>query len=119
MMFGPKVRYCVTYKMNQRSFDIYRRKYWHDFKVPIQQENLEGSMGLEFPSMNVFLVSKVDKVHIYDSSTFEYRGSVPIELLKADTREPNQVISMQKSHDEQLLAVISGKKLIKNEQKIN
>lgn len=35
MMFGPKVRYCVTYKNNQRSFDIYRRKYEHDFTVPV------------------------------------------------------------------------------------
>ena len=40
MMFGSKVRYCVTYKTNQKSFDIYRRKYWHDFKVPITDENL-------------------------------------------------------------------------------
>lgn len=34
-MFGSKVRYCVTYKTNQKSFDVYRRKHWHDFKVPI------------------------------------------------------------------------------------
>ena len=41
MMFGSKVKYSVTYKTNQRSFDIYRRKYWHDFKVPVSDENLE------------------------------------------------------------------------------
>ena len=35
MMFGSKVRYGVTYKTNQKSFDIYRRKYWHEFKVPL------------------------------------------------------------------------------------
>ena len=35
MMFGSKVRYGVTYKTNQRSFDIYRRKFQHDFKVSI------------------------------------------------------------------------------------
>ena len=34
-MFGSRVRYAVTYKANQKSFDIYRRKAWHDFKVPI------------------------------------------------------------------------------------
>ena len=71
MMFGSKVRYCVTYKTNQRSFDIFRRKFIHDFKVPISSENLEGSIALELKSMNAYLVSKIDKVIVYDSSTFK------------------------------------------------
>ena len=33
MMFGKKVRYGITYKTNQRSFDIYRRKFMHNLKV--------------------------------------------------------------------------------------
>ena len=119
MMFGSKVRYGVTYKTNQRSFDIYRRRYWHDFKVPISNENLEGSLGVEINSMNSFLVSKIDKVTIHDSDTFEPVDTLPIQLLKADTREPNQVIAIQKSKDEQYLAIISGKILIMNEQKTN
>lgn len=89
MMFGSRVRYCVTYKTNQKSFDIYRRKYWHDFKVPILNENLEGSVCLELQTMNTFLVSKIDKIIMYDSETFEALDSVPVTLLKADTREPN------------------------------
>lgn len=44
---------------------------------------------------------------------------MPISLLKADTREPNQIIAMAKSQDEEYLAVISGKILIMNEQKTN
>ena len=119
MMFGSKVRYCVTYKTNQKSFDIYRRKYWHDFKVPITNENLEGSICLELQKMNSFLVSKVDTIIMYDSESFEQIDSVPIKLLKADTREPNQVIAMVKSQDEEYLAVVSGKILIMNEQKTN
>ena len=59
-MFGSKVRYCVTYKTNQKSFEIYRRKCYHDFKVPITEENLEGSKGLEFSTMNAYLVTKVN-----------------------------------------------------------
>lgn len=66
MMFGSKVRYCVTYKTNQRSFDIYRRKYVHDFKVPISFGNFEGSDGIEIPSINAFICSEVDKVNVYD-----------------------------------------------------
>ena len=74
LMFGSKVRYGVSYKSNQRSFQIYRRAFWHNFKVPITQENLERSKAIELTSLNVFMVTKIDKVIIYDCETFEYRG---------------------------------------------
>mmetsp|Transcript_801 Transcript_801/g.1008 ORF Transcript_801/g.1008 Transcript_801/m.1008 type:complete len:398 (-) Transcript_801:899-2092(-) len=94
MMFGAKVRYCITYKTNQKSFVIYRRKYMHNFKVPVISENLEAAKGLELQTMNTFLVSKVDKVIIYDSNNFLEIGQIPISLLKTETREPNQVIAL-------------------------
>lgn len=31
MMFGSKVKYGITYKNNSCSFEIYRRKYEHNF----------------------------------------------------------------------------------------
>lgn len=119
MMFGSKVKYGITYKSNQRSFDIYTRKFTHDFMVPIMSENLEGSKGLELESMNAFLVSKVDKIIMYSTSKFEELDRVPIKLLESVSREPNEVICMQKSDDEMYLAVISGKNLIMNQQKHN
>lgn len=70
MMFGSKVRYCITYKTNQKSFQIYRRKFLHNFKVTVNNENLEGSKGLEFGKLGIFLVTKTDKVILYDSSTY-------------------------------------------------
>ena len=88
MMFGSKVRYCVTYKTNERSFDIYRRKYVHDFKIPITTENLEGSTGLELKKMKAFIVSKINKIVLYDANTFKEFGTIPIDLLKVDSREP-------------------------------
>ena len=57
MMFGSKVRYGITYKTNQRSFTIYRRKYEHNFKVPVVSRNLEGAKGLELPKSGMFLCS--------------------------------------------------------------
>jgi hypothetical protein len=95
-MFGSKVKYGITFKTNQRSFAIYRRKYLHNFKVNVCQDNLEGSKGLEFTSMNIFLVTKIDKVRIYDSTTYEQLDEIPIKLLPTETREPNEVIAMQK-----------------------
>ena len=35
MMFGPLVRYSITYKANEPNFTIYTRKYFHNFKVDI------------------------------------------------------------------------------------
>jgi hypothetical protein len=47
MMIGPKVRYCVTYKNDSRGYNIFRAKYVHNFKVNVQNDNLEGSKILE------------------------------------------------------------------------
>lgn len=69
--------------------------------------------------MNVFIVSKVDKVLMFDVDTFKKRGEIPIKLLKADTREPNEVIGMAVSQCENYLAIISGKNLIRNAQSQN
>ena len=89
MMFGPKVKYGVTFKTNQRSFDVYRRKYNHDFRVPIYTDIMENCYGLEIKSMNKFLVPKVDKILVHDSDTLKVVDEVPISLLKTETREPN------------------------------
>ena len=89
MMFGPKVKFCVTFKTNQRSFDVYRRKYSHDFRVPIYTDIMENSFGLEIKSINRFLVSKVDKILVHDCETLKVVDEVPISLLKTETREPN------------------------------
>ena len=91
-MFGPKVKYCVTYKANQRSFDIYRRKYEHDFKVSVvTKQNLEGALGLEMESINSIIVAKIDDIRVYDSEFFKENKdiNIQVDLLKADTREPN------------------------------
>ena len=119
MMFGSKVKYGITYKTNQRSFDVYRRKYIHNFKVPVVDTNLEGSFGIDLTSINAFCVTQIDKIFLYDSNTFQQVGQLPIELLKTTTREPNQIISIRKSHDDQFIACISGKNLIMKQQKAN
>jgi hypothetical protein len=52
-----------------------------------------------------------------DSDNFQVVGQIPITLLKTETREPNEIIGMQKSKCENYVAIISGKNLVKNEQK--
>lgn len=43
MMFGSRVRFGITYKSNQPGFSVYTRKYFHNFKVAISNENYEGA----------------------------------------------------------------------------
>ena len=57
--------------------------------MPISEENLEGSMGLELETMGTYLVTKIDQVIMYDSYNFKEVSKIPIALLKTETREPN------------------------------
>jgi hypothetical protein len=38
-MIGKKVRNCIAYKVNQKSFDIFQRKYMHNLRVCVNGEN--------------------------------------------------------------------------------
>lgn len=70
LMFGSRVRYGISYKQNQKCFEIFRRKYMHNLKVCVQGDDFSGALSLEIVTMNTFLVSKVDKVLMYDSDNF-------------------------------------------------
>ena len=61
------------------------------------EQNFEGAFGLSLPSMNIFLVAKVDQIMIFDSDTYKAIDKIPIKLLESMSREPNEVIGMTKS----------------------
>ena len=96
MMFGSRVKYGITYKTNQKSFDIHRRKFEHDFKVNVVAADLDGSRGLPIESMNAFLVSRIATIRFFDIDTFEeiHDCQINIPLLVSKEREPNEIISM-------------------------
>lgn len=119
MMIGAMKRYSITYKQNERSFEIYQRKYMHNLRVCLDANNYEGSKALEIETSNLILVSKIDEVILYDNEEYNEVGKIPITLLKTETREPNEVIGMQKSADEELIGIISGKNLVMDQQKQN
>jgi len=99
MMFGSKVKYGITFKTNQKSFDVYRRKFEHDFRVNVVEYDLDGSKGLPIEDMNAFLITRGDKIEFYDIDTYvEIQGSeikIPLDAGSKDDREPNEIISMQ------------------------
>lgn len=117
LMIGTKNKYGITFKTNERSFDIYRRKYIHDYKVCAVERNMEGARGLPIESMNLFLVSNIDTINFYCIDTFkeEKECEIIVPLLKSNEREPNEIISMEIDPTENFLAVITGKNLIMGE----
>jgi hypothetical protein len=60
MMYGKRVRNCITFKANENNFDIYQRKYMHNLRICVQGRDFSGSLGLDLSSMNTFIVTKID-----------------------------------------------------------
>lgn len=58
MMFGARVRYGITFKANQPDFQIYTRKYFHNFKVSTSDENYEGAMGQNLSNRNEYVIAE-------------------------------------------------------------
>jgi hypothetical protein len=57
---------------------VFRAKYQHDFRQTICPDNLEGAKALEFEETNTFVLARLDKLWVYDSSTFEKLDEIPI-----------------------------------------
>lgn len=52
---------------------------------------------------------------MFDTDTFQVCGEIPIKLLDSQTRERTEILGIQKSKDENWLAIITGKNLVMNE----
>ena len=119
MVIGGLNKYSINFKQNQTCFDVYSRKYMHNLRITCNSANYENCKPLEIISSRLLMVTKLNRVVVYDSSTLKECGEIPIELLAGNSREPNQVIGIQKSSDENWLGIISGKNLVMNEQMQN
>lgn len=71
MMIGRMGKYCITFKTNQKSFDIWRRNHKHSFNANLNQDDLDDAIGLPLETMNAFLVGKDDQINFYDTQTYK------------------------------------------------
>ena len=71
LMFGSRVLFGIAYKENQAGFQIFSRKYYHNFKVQISKENMIGSKGCTLSSMNAFIITHGMNVTIKQNGSFE------------------------------------------------
>ena len=69
-MFGARVRYGITFKANQPGFQVYSRKYFHNFKVAVTTNNYEGSVGSNLSLMKSYVMAEKTKIGVYDQENF-------------------------------------------------
>jgi hypothetical protein len=74
-MFGTRVRYGISYKANQPGFQIFTRKYYHNFKVAITSDNFEGAKGANLGGMNAYIMAEKTKIGVYDDRDFKEQQS--------------------------------------------
>ena len=103
MIFGCRGWYCITYKHGTNSFDIYGRRFEHEFRVKTCKGiDLEACVGLPIESLNAFLVGKGDKIMFYDLQEYQEMLEHRIDLqIDNDPikREPVEILSMAISQD--------------------
>lgn len=76
------IKYSISYKRNQTSFELYNRKYMHNLSVQVNDRNFEGSKAIEVPTMNVFIVNNRTEILLFDLDSFKEVGKIPIDLAK-------------------------------------
>ena len=50
-------RYIITYKRQEQGFQIYRKKFFHNFRTPILQENFENAKGLDIEALDSIIIA--------------------------------------------------------------
>ena len=110
MMFGSAVKYCVTFKTNQKDLNIYTRQITHDFKVYTANDNYEGQIGINIKKMNCILVSNYNEIQMYDSKSWQEvkDRKIDVKLMEDKGRYKNQIIAMSLCPYEKYLGVITG-----------
>ena len=73
-MIGTKATYGIAYKQGEKIFTLYCRKYKHNMKVCVDDNNFDGGKGIVLSKTGIFLVSKIDQALIYDCETFQLCG---------------------------------------------
>lgn len=58
--------FAIFYKSSHVGFNVFKKAMIHDFRVNVNNQNFEGSIGLISPGEDWFIVSKNDKLAVFD-----------------------------------------------------
>jgi len=111
MIIGAKVRYCITYKSGQPDFSIFTRKQYHNFKVPIDNDNYEGALGANLGKFSQYVITQTQMVNICNMRDFQeiQEWNVIDEGNIAD--KETQILYMTVSDCQTRMGILLGKDL--------
>ena len=66
MMVGKMVRNAIAFKMNQKSFSVFQKKFHHCLRAIVNDGNFAGSLAIEFITIHAIVLTAVDKLLIFD-----------------------------------------------------
>lgn len=111
----------LTYKKGQPDLQIIKRKFDHGFQEFIDKHSKEGHKGVEIPEKGMILVSYKDSFVLYDNKTYQPNENffkMPLKD-KEKTDDPLEILTFSISPDKELVAVLIGKNLIKQEEELH
>ena len=115
-MFGPLKRFGVTYRQNQPGFMIYTRKYYHNFKVAIDNKNWEGAIGSNLKYSYAYIMALKNKVIITDQTDFTVKQHGEWEI---PTSAPDiEILYMIVSDNEKKIGMTLGRHVIRDQKEI-
>ena len=119
MLFGRKVRNCITFKNNQPGFTIYKRKYYHNAKIQLTGDSYEGAIGQNLKSLSAYVMAERQRITISDNQTFKQIQRFNITASSGGSNNDDFcIISMAISPDESKIALLLGKALIRDKFEI-
>lgn len=74
--------------LNTKNFTIITKKYNQAFNLKLSKEQFEGVHSLDLPKSNLFFISNINKLKIYNKETFLFIDVMLVELFTSETREP-------------------------------
>jgi len=78
MIFSESGEQCISYKKNQADFKICQRKYLHEFKARVQDQDFETAFGLPLHGIDHFMVADDGDLYCYDDNTYRFRYRVDL-----------------------------------------
>ena len=119
LIVDNKDKICVTYKSGQPNFSTYKRKYDHGFREIIDPTSREGCRGINVSKKHFFIISDDDYIQVHDEETYKMINKIDLPLSKSNTDDAIEILNIEISPDEELLAVLSGKNLIKGIEELH
>jgi hypothetical protein len=85
----------------------------------VDAQSREATCGQNYPTKNIFVISDDNYLQIHNEATFEFVNMIDVPMDISQTDDPIEVLTIKVSPNEELLGVIAGKNLIKEEEELH